>query len=131
MKVLADSDFLFGLFVPTDAHFWEAKKLWGNVVKNGTEVIVLNLVVQEVATVLSHKVNQALAISFVEKFSALGTRVMVVDGEIEDFAWKIFLGQKKKGTSFVDCANLAAIEKYKLDGIVTFDEFYPVGLRIK
>ena len=49
-------------------------------------------------------------------------------------AWKNglgrFLKQTKKGCSFIDCANLAVIERYKLDGILTFDEFYPKELRV-
>ena len=42
-----------------------------------------------------------------------------LEEKLERLAWKIFLKQTKKGTSFVDCANLAMMEMYKLDGVVT------------
>lgn len=131
MKLLADSDFLFGLFVLTDPHYERAREVWRDVVEKGIEVTVLNLVVQETATVLSYKINQSTAVNFVTKFPLLETRVLVIDGEIEKMSWEIFLRQKKKGTSFGDCANLAVIQKYKLDGILTFDEFYPEEIVVK
>ena len=130
MRLLADSDFLFGLFILTDPHYERAKSVWQDVVEKGMEIMALNLVIQEVVTVLSHKVSQQMAISFKEKFHLLEVGIVVVDEEVEVLAWKIFLQQHKKGTSFVDCANLAVIEKYKLDGIISFDMFYPKELRI-
>ena len=130
MRLLADSDFLFGLFVPTDPHYENAKRILQDVVEKGIEILILNLVIQEVVTVLSHKVGQQMAISFKEKFHLLDVGTIFVDEELEKSAWKIFLQQHKKGTSFVDCANLAVIEKYKLDGILSFDTFYPKELRV-
>ena len=49
--------------------------------------------------------------------------------ELDREAWKILKGQTKKGTFFIDCANLAALELYKLDKIASFDTFYPKLLR--
>ncbi len=130
MKVLVDSDFLFGFFVPSDPHYLRAKKFWLEVVEKGIEVLVLNLVIQETATVLSYKINQEVAVNFVEKLPRLELRTLRVNEEMEDAAWKIFLKHKKKGTSFIDCMNLAVVEKYKLDGILSFDMFYPKSVRI-
>ena len=55
----------------------------------------------------------------------------LIDEDLETMTWKIFKRQTKKGTSFVDCANMAVIEKYKLDGIITFDEFYPKEMMVR
>lgn len=130
MKVLVDSDALFGLFVPSDPHHKEAKDIFEKLVNEGTDLMVLNIVIQEMATVLSHKVSQMFAIDFVERFKKLKLTIIKVDEQLENSAWEVFLKQKKKGTSFVDCANMAAVEKYKLGGIVTFDDFYPKQIRV-
>lgn len=131
MKLLIDSDALFGLFVPTDPHHVRAKSVYIREIEKGTRLTVLNLVIQETATVLSHKVNQRLAVDFIDKFRELDIPILTVDEDLALTAWKIFRAQTKKGTSFVDCANMAVIGKYKLDGIITFDEFYPKGLMLQ
>ena len=48
---------------------------------------------------------------------------------IEEGGWKIFKAQTKKGISYVDCINLAVIQKFKFDGILSFDKFYPRSLK--
>lgn len=130
MKLLADSDFLFGLFVPDDFHYKRARQIWMDIVKKDNEVFVLSLAVQETATVLSHKIGQLTAISFVDKLPELKLKTLEIDINIEEDGWKIFKSQSKKGTSFVDCINVAAIRKYKFDGILSFDKFYPKQLRV-
>lgn len=130
MKLLADSDFLFGLFVPDDLHYKRARQIWLDIMKKDIEVFVLNLAVQETSTVLSHKRGQLTAISFVDKLPGLRLKILEVDINMEEEGWKIFKSQTKKGTSFVDCTNIAAIHKYKFDGILSFDKFYPKQLRV-
>ncbi|OGM20658.1 hypothetical protein A2714_05745 [Candidatus Woesebacteria bacterium RIFCSPHIGHO2_01_FULL_38_9] len=131
MKYLADSDFLFGLFVAKDPHNNESKLILKRVVKNSNDLLVLNLVVQETATVLSRKDKQSTAVDFLNQFQKMPVQIILLDEEIESFSWEIFRKQTKKRTSFVDCANLATLEKYKLDGILSFDEFYPPELKVK
>jgi predicted nucleic acid-binding protein len=130
MKLLIDSDFLFGLFVPDDLHHKRARQIWIDLVKRECEIFVLKFAVQETATVLSHKIDQHTAISFVDKLPELGLKVLAADVEMEEDGWKIFKAQTKKGTSYVDCVNLAVIQKFKFDGILSFDKFYPKSLRI-
>ena len=129
MKLLVDSDFLFGLFVPDDLHHKRARQIWVDLVKREDEVFVLKLTIQETATVLSHKRDQRTAISFVDKLPELGLRVLGIDVEVEEDGWKIFKAQTKKGISYVDCINLAVIQKFKFDGILSFDKFYPRSLK--
>jgi|SRR3989338_4460233 len=129
MKLLVDSDFLFGLFVPDDLHHKRARQIWVDLVKREDEVFVLKLTIQETATVLSHKRDQRTAISFVDKLPELGLRVLGIDVEVEEDGWKIFKAQTKKGISYVDCINSAVIQKFKFDGILSFDKFYPKSLK--
>lgn len=130
MKLLADSDFLFGLFVPDDFHYKRARQIWIGLVRKDSEVFVLNLTIQETATVLSHKRGQFAAVSFINKLPELKLKLIEVDMDMEKDGWKIFKTQTKKGTSFVDCINIAVMHKYKFDGILSFDEFYPKSVRV-
>ena len=68
--------------------------------------------------------------NFYSSVFRMASEKIIMDEELENESWKIFLSQTKKGTSFVDCANLAVVEKYKLDGILSFDKFYPKDVRI-
>lgn len=130
MKLLIDSDFLVGLFRDKDPHHVRTTQIMAE--RHGRdELVVSNLVLQETATVLSHRTGMPAVRLFWDKTPNLGLTVIYIEKDLEEEAWKIFLSQTKKGCSFVDCANLAVVEKYKLDGILAFDEFYPKGLRLE
>lgn len=131
MRLLADSDFLFGLFVPEDAHHKAAREIWKRLIKQNHDFFVLNITIQETATVLSHKRGQSTAIVFINKLSELGLNKIDIGNGLEKEGWEIFKTQTKKGISFVDCANLAAINKFGIDGILSFDKFYPKKLLIR
>lgn len=128
MNILLDSDGLFGLYVPSDPHHKKAKQVILALVKPTSQLYVTNLVMQETATVLSRKVGQELAVGFIKNLPSLDAHVVIIDELVEKISWDIFLKQTKKGTSFVDCANMAVAEHYKLDGILSFDRFYPPQL---
>jgi predicted nucleic acid-binding protein len=131
MKMLFDSDFLFGLFVAHDPHHSVATKQFRELQKKKVQLFVLTLVIQETATVISHKVDQKASLDFLRRMRIIADiNRILIDEELENAAWKIFETQTKKGTSFVDCANLAVIEKFRLDGILSFDKFYPKKLLI-
>jgi predicted nucleic acid-binding protein len=128
MKFLVDSDFWFGLMVEDDAHHTRVLARYRECQKIQAEFCALKLVIFETATVLSNKINQQRSLLFLDRFYSLPVTQLDLTPEMEECAWQIFRKQTKKGTSFVDCANMAAIEKYKFDGILSFDEFYPKEL---
>lgn len=131
MKYLIDSDFLFGLQLSYDPHHKTAVKILRTIQKSTkSELVILNLVVQETATVLSKKDSQNSAIKFLDNLAKLAVTVLVVGEEDENLIWSLFKKQTKKGTSFIDCANLAMAKKYKFDGILSFDEFYPKNVKV-
>ncbi len=130
MKYLADTDFLFGLFVPDDTLHSKCKQVWLDIIKNKHEVYVLNTVEHEAATVMSYKRDQATAIKFIHNLPQLGLKQLNLDRELENKGWQVFLKQKNKRTSYIDCTNLAAIEKYRLEKVLSFDKFYPKNLRL-
>ncbi|MFZ2201830.1 MAG: PIN domain-containing protein [Microgenomates group bacterium] len=129
MKILIDSDFLVGLFRDEDVHHKNTLDILERETKKGSNLFVSNLVLFETATVLAHRVNMDAVRLFYEKLPKLKLKRIGVDEKMENKSWEIFLKQTKKGCSFVDCANLAAIETYKFSGILSFDKFYPKNLK--
>lgn len=128
MKILIDTDALFGLFIPRDAHHLAAKKLLEACKNRCDDLLVFNIVIQETATVISYKQGQQVSKKFVAEVDQLNATQILLDEGLEEHAWKIFMSQSKKGTSFVDSANLAAMRYYHLDKIFSFDRFYPKEL---
>ena len=129
MKYLIDSDFLFGLFVLHDSHHKKSISFL-NKMTGDDELIVLNLVIQETATVLSIKDKQSTAILFLTELTKMPVSILFVGEEDENLGWDVFKKQTKKGTSFIDSMNLAVAQKYKFDKILSFDEFYPKNYNI-
>ncbi|MBI4035158.1 MAG: type II toxin-antitoxin system VapC family toxin [Candidatus Chisholmbacteria bacterium] len=128
-KALLDANVLVGIVRDKDALHEKAVDLVERL-KGEYEFWALNLVIQEVATVVSMRDGMGAAKIFYRGYKNMVDVEISLDEELENLSWKVFVGQEKKGTSFVDCANLAVIERYKLDGILTFDEFYPKDLRL-
>ena len=128
MKILVDADVLVGAFSLRDPHYKVATAWLKKLNRKKAEVWVINLVIQEVATVLSHTLGQGPAVEFLERVETLSLEKIMVGENLEARAWEIFKRQTKKGTSFVDCTNMAAVEYYKLDGILSFDALYPKEL---
>lgn len=124
MKLLLDSDFLFALFAAHDPNHSKAIYLLDTYKKQKAQFFVTNLVFQEAATVVSYKIGQREALEFLNRFDEVGAVQLTVDTKVEGKAWEIFKQQTKKGTSFIDCANVASADYYKLDGILSFDRFY-------
>ena len=129
MKVLVDSDFLVGLFRDEDTHHQNSLNLLEKEIRAGSSLFVSNLVLFETATVLAHRVNMDAVRLFYEKLPKLKLKRIGIDEKMETKSWEIFLKQTKKGCSFVDCANLAAVEIYRFEGILSFDQFYPKNLK--
>lgn len=130
MKILLDSDFIFGLVEKKDPHHKFCAKYAIEANNKKDKFFCLNITLQETATVLSNKSSHKTAVEFLNNLDSLVDTVIVLDNVIENKAWKIFKREKKNKTSYVDCANLAACEFYKLDKIASFDKFYPEQYKI-
>ena len=129
-RALVDANVLVAAYRLDDSLHKVATQLLSKVKSSGKELVIINLVVQEIATVLSMRVGMKLARKFMSDYKDVINEEICIDEKLEKSAWEVFLQQEKKGTSFVDCANLAVIKRYKLDGILTFDAFYPKEVRI-
>ena len=130
MKLLLDADFLVGLAKTDDAHHEKCLEMFAKLKHRGAKFFSTNLVIQEVGTVLSHKIGPVAVNSFYKKLPKLGLFLIRVDKMVEDKAWVVMLEQTRKGCSFVDCSNLIIVEENGFDGILSFDKFYPKELRL-
>ncbi|OGG14059.1 hypothetical protein A3D77_00945 [Candidatus Gottesmanbacteria bacterium RIFCSPHIGHO2_02_FULL_39_11] len=127
MKILVDSDILVGAFRKDDTNNFKAISLLKLILSNHQGYII-NLVLMESATVLSHRIGMDAVKLFLKRFPELELTIIDMDHNLEEKAWEIFTKQTKKGCSYVDCANLASIAHYHLDKIASFDGFYPKHL---
>lgn len=123
-EIVVDSDILVSLYKPQDSNHIRAIDLVKKLKDSGFVFSILNLTLQESATVISHHMDMEDARKFYAGIFTFVDKLINVVDNLEKRAWEIFLQQTKKGTSFVDCANIAAMEYYKLDGILSFDKFY-------
>lgn len=124
MKLVVDSDFLIALYKPLDSNHKKAIDIY-KTIQNKYTLTALNLVFQESTTVISKQIGMDNAKKFYQLISKIISEQIFINDELEKDTWKLFLKQTKKGTSFIDCANLAFCQKYKLSGILSFDDFYP------
>lgn len=123
MKILVDSDALFALYFVDDASHLKAKRILETFSRDD-DFFATNLVLQESVTVISRKLGQKQALDFLEKFKKTNVREIFTNQKLTAKAWPIFRKQTKKGTSFVDCANVVAFKELKMDKIFSFDKFY-------
>ena len=118
-----DSDFLVALYKPDDTNHLKSTGIYKKI-EHGYEFFALNIVFQEATTVISKRMDMQHARNFYESINKIILKKAYLDTKLEEKSWQIFLRQTRRGTSFVDCANLAALDYYKLDGILSFDRFY-------
>ena len=123
-KVIVDSDILVALYKPDDASHKRSLSMVTRLKNDGAVFCAANLVIYESVTVISNRMGMDDARQFRVGLENFINEVIQFDEKLEEKTWEIFLSKTKKGTSFVDCANLAVTEKYKLDGILSFDRFY-------
>lgn len=128
-KILVDTDFLFALVVENDVHHRIAIEKLQKYEKD--IFFITSFTIPEVVTVLSHKVSQEQAKNFLKQERESSFTVIKLDEVLQEKTDQIFLAQKKKGASWVDCLNAAAVQVHHLDGILSFDRFYQkAGIKV-
>ena len=126
-NLVVDSDFLYSLFIQEDPHYTKVQKLIPKI--DGYNIIICNLVIYEVATLLSRRISQVVAKNVLSQLLSMQLQVIYIDKQLEREIIAEFTSHSKKNISFVDCANLVLAKKYKAK-IVSFDQFYSNNLLI-
>ncbi len=122
MKILVDADFLIALIKEDDINHLKAKNK-AEIFKEAI-IFITPFTIPETATVLSYKVSHQSAKKFLKEIRKKKLITIPLYENLINLADKIFLSQNKRGTSWIDCLNVAVINLYQLDGILSFDKFY-------
>ena len=126
--LLLDSDFIIAVTFPKESTYQKAQALARQYfVKENA--FYLDLVMYEVATVVSRKYSHQEAIKVAAILRASKESILTLSPEDERKAWELFYSHKKKNVSFVDCANAVIADSFGLK-IMSFDEFYELDLKL-
>ena len=123
-KILVDSDAFYALINPTDPHHKAALRINKMLISQETQFVSTNLVLYEVATLLSYRLDRQTAIKFLTEFGEKNIEIYHVDDNREKETLAIFKKQTKKRISMVDCANMAVMKKFGIVTSFSFDEIY-------
>lgn len=121
-QVLIDSDVFVGLLHIPDAHHRRVKKIFAKMEKKNISFVTTSYVVMEVATVLSHKSGQNIARKFLSIIGEIP--VIHISKDLYELGLDIFSGQTRKGSSVVDCTNVAVMKQLGIKQIFSFDKIY-------
>lgn len=127
--VLIDSDAFVGLFYQNDAHHQKSSKIFDQMQQSQHRLVTTNMVVAETATVLSHRVGQKAARTFLDLADMLP--VIFVNEHLYRETLLLFRKQTTKGTSVVDCSNVIVIRKFDIPTILSFDKVYTKDFKLK
>ncbi len=122
MKVLVDTDVLIALAKNDDANHSRAIALFKKHRK--ALLYVSALCIPEAATVLSYKVSNQAAGKFLRDIRARQIHEISLSQSLTALSDSIFLAQRSKGISWIDCCNVALMQLESLDAIASFDRFY-------
>lgn len=125
MRVLLDSDFIISLTFADQSTHRRAVDIYQ--LNSNADFYILNLTQFEFATVVSKKFNYKVINEIFE--SLKNVSLLRMNNFIENLAWQEFFKHKKKGISYVDCANLVVAQENEMK-IASFDKFYPKEILI-
>ncbi|MBM3209240.1 PIN domain-containing protein [Candidatus Shapirobacteria bacterium] len=129
MKILVDADALVALAKGDDANHQKAVKIAAKIKKE--TIFLAPLAVAETATVLSYRVSQKAAILFLKEIRQRQLVELPLTIATSRLADEIFLAQKKRGISWIDCLNVAMAKQEEIGAIFSFDKFYrQFGLKL-
>ena len=126
-KLLVDSDVFVSLIDKNDSNHKKTILLNNKLIKQGYKFFALNVVIYETATVLSHKISHQSAVDFLINILSAKMEIIRLDEKTEKTALTIFLEQKRKNTSFIDCANIAWLKNTGSDQIFSYDRVYKLN----
>ncbi len=128
--ILIDSDAFVGWFWKADTHHEEAKEQFQSLAVDETPIATTSLVILETATVLSHRVGQSIARTFLEHINRSQLPIIYLDEARYQETIDLFKTQETKGTSMTDCGNVATMRYFGITTIFSFDAVYPKSFNI-
>lgn len=121
MRVFIDASAYLSVLNKKDSNHKKALKISQELFESGGEFVTSNIVIYEVCTVLSLRIDKKLAFEFREALENSQTAIIYLNKEIENKAWEIFQKQTSKNVSFFDCTSFAVIENLGIKSVFSFD----------
>ena len=124
MAVLVDTGVFFAFYSLRDKHHLDALGLVVHMVEGRWgRAFITNHILDETLTLLKYRLSAETAEAFLEAFIDRGTvRVLHIDEELEALALRIFRENlSKKGLSYTDATTVAALRKYRIGYLLSFD----------
>jgi predicted nucleic acid-binding protein len=125
--VLLDTDFIFSFFDQNQSTHDQAVEIV-KTLSPDARFIMSNLVKQELATVISYKVDHSSMKQVMKLLEYFEADEIFISKHETDLIWEKFLQTKKK-VSFIDVSNVFLAKKLSAK-IASFDQFYPKSLRV-
>ena len=119
---ILDTDFVIALRFPLESTHKRAVT-WAKKFLQESESFITDLVQIECANVISRKYSQDQAIEAIRTLRRAPNSTLYLDKDDIEKSWELFVLQKKRGTSVVDCSNVVVAKKLGCQ-IVSFDTFY-------
>ena len=108
-----------------------AIRISSHLVNENGYLITTNIVIAEVFTVLSMRVNKMVAVQFGKDLEKQEMPIVFIDEFYHRKAWEIFQKIKDKNVSFFDCTSFAVMEDLGIHKAFSFDkEFKKYGFEI-
>ena len=118
-SVFIDTSAFIALTATADANHARAVKIASRL-EQGT-FITTDMVIAEALTVMAMRLDKKLALAFGERVRRGGVQIIHTDDDIFERAWQIFVKEKNKNVSFVDCLSFAVIASRRIPAAFSFD----------
>lgn len=128
-RVFVDTQGWVALKYRSDAHFAEARRVFGEMLRDRVLMITTNFVLDEAYTVLRRTAGHAAAVSFGEEVKAMPIlRVVHIGRRLQEAAWDLFKGRKGGlAWSFTDCASFVVMQQLHIQQAFTNDHEFEQG----
>lgn len=129
MLIFADASALVGKLLESDPYHAGANRAMRDLLRRGHDFLTTDYIFDEVVTRVRSVASHEAAVSAGEELLASEViRIVEVEREVRDAAWRKFKKFKEHKLSFTDCTSFAMMEKYGIGEAFTFDEdFKRVG----
>jgi len=124
-KAFVDTSFWLAYFLPDETHHAVCQSAFLDVKEEGRTIFTSNFVIHETLTRLLTQTgwqNCKKFLGFVDRLKTEGELVvLVVDGLIEEQAFRIFEKYHDHNFSFTDATIISLVKKHEIDLIMTLD----------
>ena len=125
-SIFIDSDAFIALLKLDDSNHNKALEILAKLDQNSVLLYTSTYVFAETVTVLSQRLGRKYAEEFIGMVKGQSSAITFLwpDEQIQEKAIELFLQQKSKNVSFVDCINMTLIKERFIDMVFSFDKIY-------